>query len=226
MAFRADESKLQGYEEVMAYLVPRKLDVDKASREASKEFIEDVIDELGPVIDTYPTWHPLVSNHNSQEPEVIPNQQCGYIGLDHTRYFQNGFISCPYTASGKAEKIIESVQALPPHPVARITAQRLDVQLYHSETSPILVKCEWAKSLNADGTIPLSIAIPLILEQEVPCWRWSQYAETWETMRYYLLGCPHGARSSLFVNQETGQGIKKIWNALIYTGMFGSIKIR
>ena len=35
----------------------------------------------------------------------------------------------------------------------------------------------------------------------------------------------HGARSSLFVSQETGQAIKKIWNALIFTGMFGPIKV-
>ena len=76
-----------------------------------------------------------------------------------------------------------------------------------------------------DGTIPLSIAIPLILEHEVPGWRQSSLAETWESMRELLLGRPHGARSSLFVNQETGQAIKKIWNSLIYTGMFGPIKV-
>ena len=69
------------------------------------------------------------------------------------------------------------------------------------------------------------IAVPLILEKEVPCWTWSQVAETWESMRSYFLGAPHGARSSLFVSQETGQGIKKVWETLIYTGMFGPIKV-
>ena len=68
-------------------------------------------------------------------------------------------------------------------------------------------------------------AMPLILEQEVPCWKWSERAETWETMRPYLLGTPHGSRSSLFVDQETGQAIKKIWNSLIHTGMFGPVKV-
>ncbi len=44
-------------------------------------------------------------------------------------------------------------------------------------------------------------------------------------MRSYFLGAPHGARSSLFVSQETGQGIKKVWETLIYTGRFGPIKV-
>lgn len=73
--------------------------------------------------------------------------------------------------------------------------------------------------------IPLSLAMPLLLEQEVPCWEWSQVAEPWESMRPYFLGTPRGARSSLFVSQETGQAIKKIWEALIYNGMFGPIKV-
>jgi hypothetical protein len=44
-------------------------------------------------------------------------------------------------------------------------------------------------------------------------------------MQPYLLGAPHGSRSSLFVTQETGQTIKKVWNLLINTGMFGPIKV-
>ncbi|WP_290525927.1 hypothetical protein [Alcanivorax sp.] len=182
----------------------------------------DIVDELGPVVDTYPTWHPLVCNHDGRSPVTTPSKSCGYRGLDHTRHFFNGFITCPY---GDGQEVIDSVNALPIHPIAHITAERLDVKLYNPEATPILVKCNWDKPLGMDGMIPLSIAMPLILEQEIPSWRWAQVAETWETMRYYLLGSPHGARSSLFVNQETGQAIKKIWNSLIYTGMFGPIKV-
>ena len=72
--------------------------------------------------------------------------------------------------------------------------------------------------------IPKSLAVPLLLEQELPCWRWSDVGETWETMLPYFLGRPHGRRSSLFVNRETGQVMKTIWSALINTGMFGPIK--
>lgn len=72
----------------------------------------------------------------------------------------------------------------------------------------------------------LSVAMPLLLEKELPCWRSAEVAETWETMRTYFLGRPHGSRSSLFVSQATGQAMKKIWDSLIHTGMFGPIRIR
>ena len=50
-------------------------------------------------------------------------------------------------------------------------------------------------------------------------------AETWRTMSPYFLGRPHGGRSSLFVNQETGQAMKTVWTALINSGVFGPIKV-
>jgi hypothetical protein len=222
MAFRADEAAQTRYDEVTGYLVPRHRDADESQRARSKEALADIIDAYGPVIDTYPAWHPLVCNHDRCNPVTYPSDQCGYQGLDHTRYFAKGFITCPYD---DGQKVIDSVAALPPHPAASITAERLDVKLYNPNATPILVKCNWEKPLPMDGMIPLAIAMPLILENEVPCWRWSVVAETWETMRPYFLGTPHGSRSSLFVSQETGQAIKKIWNALIYTGMFGPIKV-
>lgn len=222
MAFRADEATQVGYGEVEAYLVPRARDTDEAQRARSKTALRDIVNELGPVVDTYPTWHPLVRNHDSRYPVTTPSEQCGYKGLDHTRFFAKGFITCPYDGG---QRVIDSVGSLPQHDVAIITAERLDVQLYNPTAAPILVKCEWQKPLDADGMIPLSLAMPLILEQELPCWRWAAAAETWEAMRPYLLGRPHGSRSSLFVSQETGQGIKKVWNALIETGMFGPIKV-
>jgi hypothetical protein len=222
MAFRADEAIQRGYEEVEAYLIPRTQYADQSVRARSIEALADIVDEIGPVVDTYPTWHPLVCNHENKHPETTPSDRCGYKRLDHTRYFAKGFITCPY---GDGQEVIDSVNALPPHPIAHITATRLDAKLYNPNATTILVKCNWEKPLGMDGMIPLSIAMPLILEHELPCWRRSEVAETWETMRYYFLGSPHGALSSLFVNQETGQGIKKVWNSLINTGMFGPIRV-
>lgn len=174
------------------------------------------------MVDAYPSWHPLVCNQDDRDSETKPRGECGYKGLDHTRFFARGFITCPY---GNGQDVIDSVAKLSEHPAASITAKRLDVQLYNSDATPILVKCDWAKSLDANGMIPLSVALPMILEKEIPCWKRAQIAETWETMRPYFLGRPHGSRSSLFVSQESGQAIKKIWEALIYTGMFGPIKV-
>jgi hypothetical protein len=76
-----------------------------------------------------------------------------------------------------------------------------------------------------DGTIPKSLAVPLMLEFELPQWRSSEVGETWETMRSYLLGSPHGQSSSLFINKEVGTAMKNVWNSLIYTGMFGPLYV-
>lgn len=222
MAFRAGELAKSGQEEVEVYLVPRARDAPPEVRARSRQILQTLIDDLGPVVDAYPSWHPLVAKHDPRHPTTTPGKQCGYNGLDHTRYFAHGFVTCPY---GDGQDVIDSVNALPRYHHARITAERLDVQFYSPEATPILVKCDWDHALDDDHTVPLALAMPLILEKEVPCWRWSQVAETWETMRPYFLGRPHGARSSLFVSQETGQSIKTVWNAVIQTGMFGPIKV-
>lgn len=222
MAFRADEAARQGYEDVEAYLIPRARDLDELQRSRSKEVLRGLVDTLGPVVDSYPSWHPLVSHHDSRMPVTTPSIQCGYHGLDHTRFFANGFITCPY---GDGEEVIQSIQKLPYHPAAEITAEKLAVKLYNPNATPILVKCKWRKSLESDGTIPQTTAISLLLAKEVPCWEWAEVAETWESMRPYFMGRPHGSRSSLFVNQETGQAIKKVWNTLIFTGIFGPVKV-
>ena len=221
MAFRADESAREGFDEVVHYY-SRLQGVSETERARSKQRLLDVLEECGPVVDAYPTWHPLVTNHNPRQPETKPSGRCGYKGLDHTRFFAHGFITCPYD---DGQSILDSVAELPSHPVSTITAERLDVKLYDPEATPILVKCAWERHMEPGGMIPLSIAMPLLLEKEVPCWRWSEVAEPWESMRPYFLGRPHGSRSSLFVTQETGQAMKKIWEALIYTGMYGNIKV-
>ncbi|MBL4869072.1 MAG: hypothetical protein JKY67_22140 [Pseudomonadales bacterium] len=99
------------------------------------------------------------------------------------------------------------------------------MKLYNEATTPILVTCEFAKPLEATGMIPAAIAVPLMLQKEVPCHEWAERGEPWESMHYYLLGEPHGSRSSLFVSQETGLAMKKIWNLIVNTGMFGPVKM-
>ncbi len=220
MAFRADESARNGFESVKNYLIYR--DMEQCEKERSEEKLLEIEKKYGPVVDGYPSWHPLVSNHDDRNPASTPSDQCGYNGLDHTRYFRHAFITCPYV---NTQKVIDSVDALPCHPMATIRAEVLDVKLYQPNAKPILVYCDWEKSLQINGMIPASIALPLMLEKEVPCWRWSQFGETWETMRSHFLGSPHGSRSSHFVNQETALTMKKVWNLLVNTGMYGPIKV-
>lgn len=223
MAFRADESIKDGKEWAENYLLSRLQNLSPQQLSDSRCTLHDILVDLGPVVDSYPTWHPLVSDRKVRYDSIVPNSECGYEGLDHTIFLANGFITCPY---GDGQEVIDSVNSLSGNGIADITAERLDVKFYHHEATAILVRCNWMKSLADDCTIPLSLAIPLILEKELPHWRTSEVAETWDSMRSHFLGSPHGKRSSLFVNQETGQAIKRIWESLINTGMYGPILIR
>lgn len=220
MAFRADESARNGFEAVKDYLIPRSIDAGEKRR--SEDKLLDIVDEYGPVVDGYPSWHPLVTHHDDQFPTRTPSDQCRYRGLSHTKFFVNAFITCPYH---DGQETIDAVEALPYSPEAKITAERLDVQFYVPHANPILVRCDWNKPLGINRMIPASVAIPLMLQKEVPCWEWSTRGETWESMRPYFLGSPHGSRSSLFVDQDTALTMKKIWKLLINTGMFGPIKV-
>ncbi len=223
MAFRADDSVERGRDRAFRYLLTRHISPDQ--RERSEAKLYDLITLYGPVVDAYPHWHPLVASwkHNPHFPNTLPSHETGYEGLDHTVYLRNAFITCPY-ADG--QRVLDSVDRLNDNPLATIRAEVLDVEFYMPNATPVLVKCDWQRRpMESDGTIPKSVAVPLLLEIEIPRWRTSKVAETWETMRPYILGEPSGSRSSLFVNQETGQALKTLWNSLIYTGMFGPIYV-
>lgn len=222
MAFRADESAKDGLEKAKRYLINPK-HIDESELERSYEALLDIVDECGPVVEAYPTWHPLVCNHPIMESVTAPSDVCGYVGLDHTVHFRNGFVTCPY---GGVDEVIAAVDALPPHPIATIGARELDVKLYAMNARPVLVTCKWDRPMELGGTIPLSVAAALLLEREIPCWRSSSVAESWDTMRTYFIGEPCGAASSLFLSQRTVQALKKIWESIIYTGMYGDIKVR
>ncbi len=221
MAFRADEAASSGFERLSTYLIPRSF--SPTDRARSEEVLAEIVAECGPAVDGYPSWHPLVRNHNERNPETHPSDRCRYKGLDHTKYLAHGFITCPY---GDGEAVLESIDRLPSHPAATITAERLDAKFYNEAATPILVRCEWSKSLEQGSLVPKSLAVPLMLEQELPCWRWAERAETWERMRPYLLGEPHGNRSSLFVSQDTALALKKMYLAMTESGMFGPVKPR
>ena len=227
MAFRRDEEIEKGFEVATRYLIPKEM--PPKEKQELENYIDDLTVQLGPVVSSYPSWHPLVCNKKGHFPITRPSEECGYRGLDHNVYFANGFLSCPYN---NGQKIIDSVEKLWKSDayeryshIARIEAEHVDMPLYNDGTDPILVFCEWEKPIHTDRTIPKDIAIGLMLEEEVPNWRHSQIGETWETMRSYLLGEPCGKRSSMFLDQEAGQAMKKVYEALAYSGMFGPLKV-
>lgn len=193
-------------------------------REQSRSDFEDLLDQYGPVVASYPSWHPLVACGNERrQPWTIPNENRGYRGLDHTILLRDAFITCPYDNEKTVLKSVDEMRRKDSNFL--IEAEELEMTLYHPKAKPILVKCHWDKPLYPDGTINKAEVVPLLLEFELPAWRTSEVAETWETMRSYILGQPCGQLSSLFINKETGTLLKKLWNDLIYSGMYGPIKV-
>ncbi|HDW2730184.1 hypothetical protein RAG66_24495 [Klebsiella quasipneumoniae subsp. similipneumoniae] len=219
MAFRAHDEAQKGLEHALDRFVPRSK--DPAIRQRAREAVLKLVEELGPVVDSYPSWHPLVSHHQiTNYPITTPNRENGYKGLDHTVYFSTGFVTCPYDGGKEILASIDDLRSKINYP---IYARILDVNLYHEKATTVVVSCGLDGELNEDGTFKKHLAIGYMLEKEIPQWRDAQVAETWETMRPYFLGRPHGARSSLFINQDTGQSMKTVWNAIINTGMYGPI---
>jgi hypothetical protein len=221
MAFRADEAAQDGYEQARRTLVLSP-GVEPAQREAADQALEGLIQDHGPVVRAYPTWHPLVPQRNPQQPVTYPSDRCGYAALDHTVFFAHAFVSCPY---GDGAEIIKSVEAMDRHPCATITAERLDAPFYNGGTTPILVRCDWDDTFPDPERhmVPKRLAVPLMIQEEMRMWHRAEVGERWETMRPYFLGDPHGARSSLFVTQDTAMAMKRAYTALVESGMFGPV---
>ncbi|KXV20421.1 hypothetical protein [Gluconobacter japonicus] len=217
-AFRDYEAKERGFEQAKQYLIPRK--GNSQERERALQALHNLVDELGPVVESYPSWHPLVSQHDRKMPVSRPSSKCGYEGLDHTIYFAHGFVTCPY---GAAERVMSSVAAINVPHAAYLTADRLDAPLYSPDTEAVVVRCHWEEPLELGKFVPKRVAVGLMLDREIPNWHHAEVGESWETMRGYFLGTPHGARSSLFVSQETAMAMKRIWIAIIESGVFGPV---
>jgi hypothetical protein len=223
MAFRADEAAEANFEHAKRVMIPRGMVGQE--RQDLTEYLRGLTSRLGPVVDGYPTWHPIVPQANGRVPMTSPSSQNGWDGLDHTILFVNGFLTCPYDGAKGVERVVKSLRAIAPRlpPCVSLDYEVLDQPFYGNGTTPILVFCDWDVPLDGGYMIPKSRAVPLMLEIEVPVWRWAQVAETWDTMQTYLLGSPHGARSSHFVTQETGLALKKIYEAMTASGMYGDL---
>lgn len=168
MKFRADEEIEKGRLRAVSYLTKH---LAPAERTAAEEVVNELIAAHGPVVESYPSWHPLVTRGPGcrTSPPIRPGESSGYKGLDHTIYFRNAFVTCPYT-DGSA--VLKSVAKLKRHFAADITAEPLEIPLYNAGVTPVLVKCEWSGGAANHSFIPLCIAAPLMLEQELPCWEW------------------------------------------------------
>lgn len=219
MAFRAEEAAQSGFDRAYKYLIPQ--GAGNKERLKIKNKLQEIVSECGPVVDGYPAWHPFLAEADpAQWSQLTPGNLKSFKGLDHTIYFQNAILTCPY--SHAVDSLIESIEAFECED-AKLTIEKLEgIALYHERAVPLLIRCNWWREWKEyDGTFNLPTALGLMLEREVPNWRHSQFSESWENMSGQIIGEPHGARSSLFVNQVTGQQLKSVWNQIVKSGLFG-----
>lgn len=220
MAFRASDEIQRGTERAIRYLIPS--DGTQEQKAAARELVIKLIEEYGPVVESYPVWHPIVDLPSKYPgirdwPRTSPCEEIGYDGLDHTIFLASAIITCPY---GHATQTVLNAATSLRHPDGYFEAEPIDINLYNLSATPILIRFEWGCGLEPNKPIPASVAIPKMLLKELPNWSTAQCPETWEDMRHYLMGAPSGSRSSLFVTQETGQAMKNIWNTLIKNDVF------
>ena len=221
MAFRANEAAIENRKNAERYLLSNLKELSKQERDASHKYLSDLMDRMGPVIDSYPIWHPFLVDKSNWTFYRRPKSDNGYSKIDHTIYFRNGFITCPYNAaSNYGQDVIDAVEALPVLDGIKITAKKLPVTLYNLDTTAILVECEWDYSIDKEGNISWESIAPLLLERALNIYKQGMKSFSLEEMMDdYLLGKPCGKRSSLFVGQETGLRINKMWKMIMDSQM-------
>lgn len=214
MEFRAPIEASQQNAKAMEYLTK-----DLSDPTAGRKAVEDLIQELGNAVYSFPDWHPILTipPANTSYQVTSISEVDAYKLADHTVKFVRGFVTCPYSDKD-ADKLVETVIAMP-----GLHAYRLSVPLYADGAYPVVVQA-YEVELEADGTIRSRDALAWFAQQAVKYARSAEVAETWWNMRDYILGRPHGQRSSLFVNQHTGVHMRKILETLNNSGMFGPVK--
>lgn len=217
MEFRLPKAAAEQNARALKYLT-KNLD----DSEAGKEVFNELLTDLGNVIESFPSWHPILTAP-PQPSQPFNAFVTGihaldiYDGQDHTVEFVRGFLTCPYSEV-KADKLVKSVNS-----ILGLHAHRLESPLYANNAYPVVVSAKNV-DLEADGTIRSRDALAWFVQQEAKSARHAEVAETWWNMRSYLLGQPHGSRSSICVNQHTGSHMRKILEAMNDSGMFGPIK--
>lgn len=187
--------------------------------EAGITQFKELLAELGNTVTMYPEWHPILTTPTGSGNEMVtsPSELPVYKGLEHSVFFVRGFVTCPYSEDA-ANRLVSAVNE-----VNGLYAYRLEIPLYSDHAYPVVVRA-LSIELEADGTIRSRDALTWFVQKIVKHAEDAQVAETWWNMRAYILGQPHGSRSSLFVNQHTGGHMRKILETLNNSGLYGEIK--
>lgn len=216
MEFRANQAAARLNSKAADYFTK-----DLSNRGIGLELFNLVQERLGNAVESLPDWHPILTapperprhHWHASSYSALPI----YDPCDHTQQFVRGLLTCPYSESD-ADKLVEAVNQ-----VRELVAERLDGPLYMDNAFPVLIEAREVE-LEADGTIRSRDALAWFVQAIVEHAREATVAETWWNVRYLTLGKPHGARSSLSVNDYTGRHMRKILETLNDSGLFGPIK--
>jgi hypothetical protein len=194
-------------------------------RAKAERVLREIVEDCGPVVESYPVWHPLVDtgkHTRDRFTDVRPSWENGWSeGIDHAVLMRSGFITSPYRCSAD---VVAAAEALTNAAKGEMyfTAEVLPKgALYNDAATPVVVRMEMG--LESDGTIERWRATRGVLEWASTRARHAQAyatqcAEPWENLTGMLLGYPNGKRSSLVINEATGNAMRKMVMAINQSG--------
>lgn len=215
MAFRSNEAAEMGFQHAWRYLVGT---LPQENRQDATQSLEKIVLRYGPVVNSYPEWHPFVC-HDRAKDAGYGNRF--FRGFEHFVLLRNAVITC--LKEERVQEVKNSI-AFFENGIdndAEILCEQLSVKFFNRDSTALLITCNWKKwAENVSIFIPKKVAVARLLETELPCRHIGNQVESWNYMRPHFLGCPHGSKSSLFVEEETGQAMKTIWTSLVDLGVF------
>lgn len=226
MKFRFNESADFGLNKAIQYLTKHpESGMTREEVAKAEDYLRNIVAQIGPVVGEYPVWHPLVSHSCPSIQDYVhvnlKNTE-KFDGLDHTVFFAHGFISCPYSRDS-VNALIQSIKHLNNQFGYSIKYSQIPVMLYSKKVTPILVRTNQCYEINGDLTISKRSAAKLFIDKVFQSFDCRYSSGNWEDFSPCVLGTPSGGRSSLFVNQETGQILKTIFTTFVKQGLILTI---
>lgn len=219
MGFRADEAAETNLKNAVQRMTQG---LEPGQREKAEQMLRAIVAECGPVVESYPVWHPLVNTGGHTRSRFAnggrPSTDHGWKRIDHAVFMRSGFITAPH---GGSADVVNAAKALTDLGGAVYNAEVLPKgALYFESATPVVVRVYIA--LEDDGTIEQRRALRGLLEYAHAFVAHAEVAEPWENLTGILLGYPNGKRSSLLINEATGNAMRKVILALNKAGAFGS----
>lgn len=207
------------------YVFDKDLDLTENERREAEAYIREIAAEYGPVVDRFPSWHPLVRDLFYRRYPMFP-------GVVEPIYFVNALLVI--TDDEGAEKVFRKFNSQYTCPDTTFCPEFVDIQLYGHETCSVLVRCEWDNTTGRDlglptvsepiwPRIPTHLALPAMLQKELSELPERNAGERWETVAPFLLGRPCSNTESLFVTAETARAMKEAWDLLNRYEVFGPV---